>query len=76
MAEEMIDKLIESYKRRISENLQKIECAKDSIMGMIKDDKVTHIEFTASIITQKSHDNEMLESFIESLEYAKTGERK
>ena len=42
---------------------------------MIKDDKVTYIDSTASIIAQKKHDNEMLESFIESLEYAKTGEK-
>lgn len=76
MIEERINELIESYKRCISENLQKIECAKDSITRMIKDDKVTYIDSTAFLIAQKSHDNEMLESFIESLEYVKTGERK
>lgn len=76
MIEERIDELIELYNRKINWCKGEKEGYKCSLIGELNGNSKIFIEKYVKCILQFDDEIEMYESFIKSLEYAKTGERK
>lgn len=84
MIEERIDELIETYNNKIDVCKRKKESYKASYKYCLDKDVNKDVNGNANVfaerydrcITHCNHKIAMYESFIESLEYAKTGERK
>lgn len=76
MIEERIDELIKVCQKRIDENCQIIENCKDTLIFRLNEDLDDYIQSTANKIKELRKENELFRTFIELLEYAKTGERK
>ena len=76
MIEERIDKLIETYNGKIDKCRKDREDYKFALFGSANGNTSVLIERYARCITCCDNEIEMYESFIKSLEYAKTGETK
>ena len=76
MIEERIDELTEMYNIKIDDCRKEIEGYKIDLIGSTNGNISSLIERYARCIAYCDYEIEMYESFIESLEYAKTGERK
>lgn len=76
MIEERIDELIKLYNRKINWCKGEKEGYKRSLIGELNGNSKIFIEKYARCILSFDDEIEMYESFIKSLEYAKTGERK
>ena len=72
MIEERIDALIKVYEGYIDENNQSIKKRKNLLIEKLDDVRYEYVETIEIYIRE----NELFEMFIESLKYAKTGERK
>lgn len=75
MIEERIDELIETYNDKIDKCLKEREGYKIALIGSTNGNIGSLIERYARCIAYCDYEIEMYESFIKSLEYAKTGER-
>lgn len=73
MVEERIDELIKVYKGEIDKNRQIIENRRNTLIEMLNDGLDYNIQLTAKSIEQKREENEIFKTFIQLLEYAKTG---
>lgn len=76
MIEERIDELIEMYNVKIDDCQKEKEGYKIALIGSTNGNIGSLIERYARGIAYCYDEIEMYESFIESLKYAKTGERK
>lgn len=76
MIEERIDKLIKMYQGCIDENQKLIEINNAILLYRLKQEYEDYIELSARKIEELRKENELFRTFIESLEYAKTGESK
>lgn len=74
MIEERIDKLIKMYQGCIDENQKLIEINNAILLYRLKQEYEDYIELSARKIEELRKENELFRTFIESLEYAKTGE--
>lgn len=73
MIEERIDELIKVYKGEIDKNRQIIENRRNRLIEMLNDGLDYNIQLIAKSIEQKREENEIFKTFIQLLEYAKTG---
>lgn len=73
MIEERIDELIKVYKGEIDKNRQIIENRRNTLIEMLNDGLDYNIQLIAKSIEQKREENEIFKTFIQLLEYAKTG---
>lgn len=73
MVEERIDELIKVYKGEIDKNRQIIENRRNTLIEMLNDGLDYNIQLIAKSIEQKREENEIFKTFIQLLEYAKTG---
>lgn len=75
MIEERIDELIKRYESRIHENQQMIKVKSEIIVYRLKhdNDNNNHIKVFADDIEELRKENELFETFIGSLKYAKEG---
>jgi hypothetical protein len=76
MIEERIDGLIGTYKRTIDEDREIILHHENKIIDYINKGESHHINSLVGQIEILNFEISMFKSFIEALEYAKTGERK
>ena len=76
MIKERIDGLIGTYKRMIDEDREIISHHEEKIIDYINKGESNHINSLVGQIEILNFEIFMFKSFIESLEYAKTGERK
>lgn len=76
MIEERIDKLIKTYEKYIAANNRIINERKGLLIVKLTRGNCEYIKRNAETIEQYMKENVLFETFIESLEYAKTGERK
>ena len=76
MIEKRIDGLIGTYKRMIDEDREIISHHEEKIIDYINKGESNHINSLVGQIEILNFEIFMFKSFIESLEYAKTGERK
>lgn len=76
MIEERIDTLIKVYEGCIDENNQSIKKHKNLLIEKLDDRNYGYPKLYVEIIEEYMRENELFEMFIESLKYAKTGERK
>lgn len=76
MIEERIDTLIKVYEGYIDENNQSIKKHKNLLIEKLDDVRYEYLKLYVETIEIYMRENELFEMFIESLEYAKTGERK
>ena len=76
MIEERIDALIKVYEGYIDENNQSIKKRKNLLIEKLDDVRYEYLKLYVETIEIYMRENELLEMFIESLKYAKTGERK
>lgn len=76
MIEERIDTLIKVYEGYIDENNQSIKKHKNLLIEKLDDRNYGYPKLYVEIIEEYMRENELFEMFIESLKYAKTGERK
>lgn len=76
MIEERIDELIKTCQKHIDENCIIIERNKENLIWKLNNGYEGCVQSNAKNINEKRNDNKIFEMFIESLEYAKTGERK
>lgn len=76
MIEERINQLIKMYQGYIDENQKIIDCNNVVLVYRLERRYESYIESSARKIEELRKENELLRTFIESLEYAKTGERK
>ncbi len=76
MIEKRIDKLIKTYQMYIDQNNSIIIREKDRLICELNDASYENIQLNAKDINVRINENELFRAFIESLEYAKTGERK
>lgn len=74
MIEERIDELIETYNGKIDKCRKDREDYKFALIASANENTSVLIERYARCITCLDNEIAMYESFIESLEYAKTGE--
>lgn len=70
---ERIDELIKVYKGEIDKNRQIIENRRNTLIEMLNDGLDYNIKLIAKSIEQKREENEIFKTFIQLLEYAKTG---
>lgn len=75
MIEERIDKLIKTYQESIDKNQKIIDFNTGALLYRLEQRYEDHIELSARKIEELRKENELFRTFIESLEYAKTGER-
>lgn len=73
MIEERIDELIKVYKGEIDKNRQIIENRRNTLIEMLNDGLDYNIQLIAKSIEQKREENEIFKTFIQLLDYAKTG---
>lgn len=76
MIEERIDKLIKTYQGYIDKNQTLIDFNNGILLHRLEQRYEDYIELSARKIEELRKENELFRTFIESLEYAKTGERK
>ena len=76
MIEERIDKLIKTYQGYIDKNKKLIDFNNGILLYRLEQRYEDYIELSARKIEELRKENEIFRTFIESLEYAKTGERK
>lgn len=76
MIEKRIDKLIKTYQMYIDQNTSIIIREKDKLIRKLNDASYENIQPNAKDINARIDENNLFRAFIESLEYAKTGERK
>lgn len=76
MIEERIDTLIKVYEGYIDENNQSIKKHKNLLIEKLDDTNYGYPKLSVETIEIYMRENELFEMFIESLKYAKTGERK
>lgn len=76
MIEERIDKLIKTYQGYIDENQKLIDYNNVVLVYRLERKYENFIESNARKIEELRKENELFRTFIESLKYAKTGERK
>ncbi len=80
MIEERIDKLIKTYQGYIDKNQTLIDFNNGVLLyaniNRLEQRYEDYIELSARKIEELRKENELFRTFIESLEYAKTGERK
>lgn len=76
MIEERIDALIKVYEGYIDENNQSIKKRKNLLIEKLDDVLYEYLKLYVETIEIYMRENELLEMFIESLKYAKAGERK
>lgn len=76
MIEKRIDGLIGTYKRMIDEDREIISHHEEKIIDYINKGESNHINSLVGQIEILNFEIFMFKSFIESLEYARTGERK
>lgn len=76
MIEKRIDKLIKTYQMYIDQNTSIIIREKDKLIRKLNDASYENIQLNAKDINARIDENNLFRAFIESLEYAKTGERK
>lgn len=76
MIEERIDKLIKTYQVYIDKNQKLIDFNNGILLHRLEQRYEDYIELSARKIEELRKENELFRTFIESLEYAKTGERK
>lgn len=74
--EERIDALIKVYEGYIDENNQSIKKRKNLLIEKLDDVRYEYLKLYVETIEIYMRENELFEMFIESLKYAKTGERK
>lgn len=73
---ERIDKLIKTYQGYIDKNQKIIDFNTGALLYRLEQRYEDHIELSARKIEELRKENELFRTFIESLEYAKTGETK
>ena len=76
MIEERIDTLIKVYEGYIDENNQSNKKHKNLLIEKLDDTNYGYPKLYVETIEIYMRENELFEMFIESLKYAKTGERK
>ena len=76
MIEERIDKLIKTYQGYIDNNQKLIDLNNGVLLYRLEQRYEDYIEQSARKIEDLRKENELFRTFIESLEYAKIGERK
>lgn len=76
MIEERIDALIKVYEGYIDENNQSIKKRKNLLIEKLDDVRYEYLKLYVETIEIYMRENELFEMFIESLKYAKIGERK
>lgn len=76
MIEERIDALIKVYEGYIDENNKSIKKHKNLLIEKLDDVRYEYLKLYVETIEIYMRENELFEMFIESLKYAKTGERK
>ena len=76
MIEERIDALIKVYEGYIDENNQSIKKHKNLLIEKLDDRNYGYPKLYVEIIEEYMRENELFEMFIESLKYAKEGDRK
>lgn len=75
MIEERIDKLIKTYQGYIDKNQKTIDFNNGLLLYRLEQRYEDYIELSARKIEELRKENELFRTFIESLEYAKKGER-
>lgn len=73
---ERIDGLIETYQMYIDANRQTIRKHKEVLIEKLNKGSCDYVKHNAEKIEQNEREIALFEMFIESLKYAKTGERK
>lgn len=73
---ERIDKLIKTYQMYIDANRQTIRKHKEILIEKLNKGSCDYVKHNAEKIEQNEREIALFEMFIESLKYAKTGERK
>ena len=76
MIEERIDKLIKTYQEYIDKNNYAIERNIANLNWKLNNGYEGCVQSNAENIKEMKDENRLFEMFIESLKYAKTGERK
>ena len=76
MIQERINELIDTYNDKIDKCRKDRECYKFALTAEVNGNPSVLIETYAGCIACCDNEIEMYESFVESLEYAKTGESK
>lgn len=76
MIEKRIDELIKTYEKYIAVNNRIINERKGLLIVKLTRENYEYIKRNAETIEQYVKENVLFETFIDSLEYAKTGERK
>lgn len=76
MIEDRINTLIKMYEGYIDENNQSIKKRKNLLIEKLDDVRYEYLKLYVETIEIYMRENELFEMFIESLEYAKTGDRK
>lgn len=71
-----IDELIKTYQMYIEWNNSAIEKDKENLIFKLNNGIYENIQLNAKDINVRKDDNDLYRAFIESLKYAKTGERK
>lgn len=74
--QERIDKLIKTYQGYIDKNQTLIDFNNGILLYRLEQRYEDYIELSARKIEELRKENELFRTFIESLEYAKIGERK
>lgn len=74
--EERINELIKTYQMYIEWNNSAIEKDKENLIFKLNNGIYENIQLNAKDINVRKDDNDLYRAFIESLKYAKTGERK
>lgn len=75
MIEERIDKLIKTYEEYIEQDKQNIERNKKVLIDRWNDKDYRNNKIRHDLIEECALEINLFETFIESLKYAKTGER-
>lgn len=76
MIKKRIDEVIKTCQKHIDENCIIIERNKENLIWKLNNCYEGCVQSNAKNINEKRNENKIFEMFIESLEYAKTGERK
>lgn len=76
MIKKRIDEVIKTCQKHIDENCIIIERNKENLIWKLNNGYEGCVQSNAKNINEKRNENKIFEMFIESLEYAKTGERK
>lgn len=76
MIEERIDGLIKTYQMYIDANRQTIRKHKEVLIEKLNKGSCDYVKHNAEKIEQNEREIALFEMFIESLKYAKIGERK